>query len=147
MASSGMWHRLDLVWTDVSEERIAFFFRVEISASEEQAWASGCRLQPPAHAVSSHADISTLTMKAIRSSETSVQTRSTQSHIPEDGILHSHRRENLKSYICVYSYRVTISVHVKSLLSFKINFDSFIFMYKYSDVSCLPDSQQITENV
>jgi hypothetical protein len=30
--------------------------------------------------------------------EMSVQTRSTQRHIPEDGILHSHRCENLKSY-------------------------------------------------
>jgi hypothetical protein len=28
----------------------------------------------------------------------SVHTRSTQRHIPEDGILHRHRRENLKSY-------------------------------------------------
>jgi hypothetical protein len=33
-----------------------------------------------------------------RSSETSVHTRSTQRHIPEGGILHSHRRESLKSY-------------------------------------------------
>jgi hypothetical protein len=38
-------------------------------------------------------------METIRSFETSVQTRSTWRHIPEDGILHSHRRENLKSYI------------------------------------------------
>jgi hypothetical protein len=45
------------------------------------------------------ADFSTLKMEAIRSSETSVQfTRSTRRHIPEDGILHSHRRGNLKSY-------------------------------------------------
>jgi hypothetical protein len=29
---------------------------------------------------------------------TSVHTRSTQSHIPEDGILHIHRCEKLKSY-------------------------------------------------
>jgi hypothetical protein len=35
----------------------------------------------------------------VRSSETSVHTRSTRRHIPEDGILHSYCRENLKSYI------------------------------------------------
>jgi hypothetical protein len=37
-----MWCRVDLVWTDVSEERIAFIFRVEKSTSEEPAWAGGC---------------------------------------------------------------------------------------------------------
>jgi hypothetical protein len=34
-----------------------------------------------------------------RSSETSVHTRYTRRHIPEDYILNSHRRENLKSYM------------------------------------------------
>jgi hypothetical protein len=29
MPSSGMWRRVDLVWTDVSEERIAYIFKVE----------------------------------------------------------------------------------------------------------------------
>jgi hypothetical protein len=42
---------------------------------------------------------SSLKMQAISSSETSVHTRPTWRHIPEDGILHSHRRENLKSYM------------------------------------------------
>jgi hypothetical protein len=37
-------------------------------------------------------------MEAIRSSETSALTRATWCHIPEDGIVHSHRRENLKWY-------------------------------------------------
>jgi hypothetical protein len=37
----GMWRRVDLLWTDVSEERIASIFRVEKSASEEPAWAGG----------------------------------------------------------------------------------------------------------
>jgi hypothetical protein len=37
-------------------------------------------------------------MEAILSSETSVHTRFTQRYIPDDGILHSHRPENLKYY-------------------------------------------------
>jgi hypothetical protein len=40
------------------------------------------------------------TMLAIISNRSSLHrnTTVTQRHIPEDGILHSHRRENLKSY-------------------------------------------------
>jgi hypothetical protein len=45
----------------------------------------------------------TLMKEAPRSSETSVLTRATRPNIPEDNILHSHRRENLKSYIPVNS--------------------------------------------
>jgi hypothetical protein len=41
----------------------------------------------------------TLKMEAIRSSETSVHTRFIRRCIPEDGILHNHRRETPKSYI------------------------------------------------
>jgi hypothetical protein len=33
---------------------------------------------------------------AMRTSETTVLTTATQLYIPEDGILHSHRRENLE---------------------------------------------------
>jgi hypothetical protein len=41
----------------------------------------------------------TLMMEALSSSQTSVLTRATWHHISEDGTLHSHRRENLTSYI------------------------------------------------
>jgi hypothetical protein len=89
-----MWRRVDLVWSDVSEERIASIFRVEKSASEEPA-----------------ADCSHLFTLVSRSRiiypEDGGDTflRNVASHKiytaphPEDGILHNHRRENLKSYI------------------------------------------------
>jgi hypothetical protein len=56
-----------------------------------------CMLQllVTAIAVPSSPILVTLMMEAIRSSETSVLTRATWLHILEDGILHSHRRENL----------------------------------------------------
>jgi hypothetical protein len=68
-----MFHPVSLVRIDVSEERGASI--ITVSRIDE------------------------LMMEVLSSSETSVLTRSTQRNIPEDGILHSHRRKNLNVYI------------------------------------------------
>jgi hypothetical protein len=52
--------------------------------------------------------LSTLMMAAKCTSETSVLTRPTRRHIPEDGSLRSHRRKDLKSYETVMTLSIML---------------------------------------
>jgi hypothetical protein len=94
MVSSGLLRRVVLVRTDVSEEPGASLMRVFLRSVR--------RLLVAACVVPSSPIFVTLMKEAPGSSETSVLTRATRRNNPEDTILHSHRRENLKSYICFF---------------------------------------------
>jgi hypothetical protein len=105
MVSSWMLRRVALVRTDVSEELSSSFIRVTRICELGTTLAvtnNRCtlrRLLVTASVVPSALILVTMMKEALSSSETSVLTRATRRNIPEDTILHSHRRENLLSYM------------------------------------------------
>jgi hypothetical protein len=65
----------------------------------------------------------TLMMEALPSSEMSVIKIATRRNIPEDGILHSHRRENLKSYIALTGWLLQ---QTRNVFPFRYELGSYI---------------------
>jgi hypothetical protein len=84
MPSSGMWRRVDILLTDISEELVYSYLLTLVHRS----WISYM-----------------LKMEAIRSSETSVNKISTRRHILEDGILHI---KNMFTYATLPTFLVRL---------------------------------------
>jgi hypothetical protein len=125
-----MLRRVAVVRTDVSEKRIASVIMMtrigELGTtlavtSKRASVANYC--QPS----------STLMMETLRFSETSVLTRSTRRNIPEDGMLHSYRRENLKSYVALTGWAMWVRCIVSPVryeLSFYISEDGILHSHR-----------------
>jgi hypothetical protein len=138
MSYSGMLRRVDHVRTNVSEELSAFFIKVtRIGELGITLAVTGNRRTlrriVTANIVPSSPILVTLMKEALRSSETSIITRVTRRNIPENAILHSHRRENLKSYIALTGWTVQRKCNVSPVkyeLGFYISVDDILHSHR-----------------
>jgi hypothetical protein len=98
-----------LLRTEVSKERIASIVRVtrigELGTTLAVTITEGSTLRRNTKVLPSELIFFALMMEAVRFSETSILTWAIRLYIPVDGILHSHRRHNIKSYFLTLFYQ------------------------------------------
>jgi hypothetical protein len=140
MVSSGLLRRVALVRTDVSEEPGASFIRVTKIGEYQVFLRSVRRLLVAACVVPSSPMFVTL-MEAPGSSETSVLTRATRRNNLEDTILHSHRREILKSYMILDVPADNRTGKLQSTCRISVrqsNIGLFVILSQFLTCFCLP---------